>query len=113
MAEYVYIDDLQNKGKLGISWHVYDALVNDALGRVKGISKSSKMMKKNQKFRLNRPVQIAIHRGIVHVLVAVDVAKGNVLHNIVSNIQEEVNNTLQEATEQIPFNVQVRVESII
>ena len=113
MAEYIYIDDLSNRGKLGISWRVYDSLVNDALGRVKGISKSSKMMKKNQNFRLNRPVQVSIHRGIVHVLVAVDVAKGNVLQNIISSIQEEVNNTLLEATEQIPFNVQVKVESII
>ena len=113
MAEYIYIDDLSNKGKLGISWRVYDFLVNDALGRVKGISKSSKMMKRNQNFRLNRPVQIMIHRGIVNVIVAVDVAKGNNLQTIVSNIQEEVNNTLLVATEQVPFNVQVKVESII
>ena len=113
MAEYIYIDDLSKRGKLAISYHVFDALVNEALTRVKGITKSSKMLKKDQRFRLNRPVATFIHRGIVHVLVSVDVAKGNNLQTITSNIQEEVNNTLLLATETVPFNVQVKVEKIV
>lgn len=113
MAEYIYIDDLSKRGKLAISYHVFDSLVNEALTRVKGITKSSKMLKKDQRFRLNRPVQTIIHRGIVHVLVTVDVAKGHSIQRITSNIQEEVNNTLLLATETVPFNVQVKVESIV
>ncbi|MCR5505482.1 MAG: Asp23/Gls24 family envelope stress response protein [Bacilli bacterium] len=113
MAEYIYIDDMSNRGKLAIHYRVFDNLVNEALSRIKGISKSSKMLKKNQKFRLNRPVQTSIHRGIVHVLVSVDVSKGNSLQDVVSNIQEEVNNTLLLTTETVPFDVQVRVETIV
>lgn len=113
MAEYIYIDDLSNRGKLAISYRIFDSLVNEALSRVNGITKSSKMLKRDQRFRLNRPIMTSIHRGIVHVLVSVDVAKGNNLQTIVSNIQEEVNNTLLLATETVPFNVQVKVEKII
>ncbi len=113
MAEFIYIDDLSKKGKIGIGYRVFDALVNEALNKVEGITKSSKMLKKDQRFRLNRPVLTFIHRGIVHVLVTVDVSKGNNLQNIIANIQEEVNNTLLTATEMVPFNVQVKVEKII
>ena len=113
MAEYIYIDDLSKSGKLAISYHVFDALVNEALSRVKGITKSSKMLKKDQRFRLNRPVATFIHRGIVHVLVTVDVAKGNNIQNVVSEIQNKVYDSLLLITEQVPVNVQVKVESII
>lgn len=113
MAEYIYIDDYSKRGKIAISYRVFDALVNEALSKVNGITKSSKMLKKDQRFRLNRPIMTSIHRGIVHVLVTVDVAKGNSLQKITSNIQEEVNNTLLLATETVPFNVQVKVEKII
>lgn len=113
MAEYIYINDFSKRGKIAISYHVFDSLVNEALSRVSGITKSSKMLKKDQRFRLNRPILTTIHRGIVHVLVTVDVAKGNNLQKITSNIQQEVNNTLLLATETVPFNVQVRVEKIV
>ena len=113
MAEYNYIDDYYKRGKIAISYRVFDTLVNEALSKVNGITKSSKMLKKDQRFRLNRPIMTSIHRGIVHVLVTVDVAKGNSLQKITSNIQEEVNNTLLLATETVPFNVQVKVEKII
>ena len=74
---------------------------------------SSKMLKKNQKFRLNRPVRTTIHRGIVHVLVSVDVNKGTDLQKVIGEIQEEVNNTLLYTAETVPFDVQVKVESIL
>ena len=113
MAEYIYIDDMSNRGTLAINYRVFDNLVNEALTRIKGISRSSKMLKKNQKFRLNRPVRTSIHRGIVHVLVSVDVAKGTDIQKVIAEIQEEVNNTLLFTAETVPFDVQVRVESIL
>jgi len=113
MAEYIYIDDMSNRGTLAINYRVFDSLVNEALSRVKGIAKSSKLLKKNQKFRLNRPVRTSIHRGIVHVLVTVDVNKGTDIQKVISEIQEEVNNTLLLTAETVPFDVQVRVETIL
>ena len=113
MADYVYIDNYSNKGKVAISLNVFDALVTNALSNVSGISMSSAHMKRNQKIRLNRPVQTTIIRGIVHVWVAVDVSKGTNLQEVTSAIQEEITNAFLIATEQVPFDVQVKVISII
>lgn len=113
MADYVYIDNYSNKGKIAISLNVFDTLVTNALASVKGISMSSAHMKRNQKFRLNRPVQTTIRHGIVHVWVAVDVTKGTNLQEVTHNIQDEITNAFLMATEQVPFDVQVKVISII
>ena len=113
MADYVYIDNFTNKGKIAISLNVFDALVTNALSNVSGISMSSAHMKRNQNIRLNRPVQTTIRHGIVHVWVAVDVAKGTNLQEVTRNIQEEITNAFLMATEQVPFDVQVKVISII
>ena len=67
MADYIYIDNYSKKGKIGISLNVFDSLVTNALMNVKGIALSNAHMKKNQKIRLNRPVQTTIRHGIVHV----------------------------------------------
>ena len=113
MADYVYIDNLAKKGKIGISLNVFDALVTNALSNVEGIALSNTHMKKNQNIRLNRPVQTTIRRGIVHVWVAVDVVKGTNLQDVTHKIQDEITNAFLICTEQIPFDVQVKVISII
>ena len=113
MADYIYIDNYAKKGKIGISLSLFDTLVSNALANVPDISLSSAHMKKNQKFRLNRPVQTTIKHGIVHVWVAVDVIKGTNLQTVTQNIQNEITNSFLIATEQIPFDVQVKVISII
>ncbi len=113
MARYVYLDSYRKTGKLGISYHVFDQLVTQALIKVKGISKSEKFVKKNQFFRLNRPVQTYIVNDIVHVWIYVDLAKGSNIQNIVTNIQKEVYDSLVMITEQVPVNIQVKVESIV
>ena len=113
MADYVYIDNYSNKGKIAISLNVFDTLMTNALNNVSGISMSSAHMKRNQKIRLNRPVQTTIRHGIVHVWVAVDVTKGTNLQDVTRNIQEEITNAFLMTTEQVPFDVQVKVISII
>ena len=113
MADYIYIDNYSKKGKIGISLNVFDQLVTNALTNVKGISLSNAHMKRNQKIRLNRPVQTTIIRGIVHVWVAVDVAKGTNLQEVTKAIQDEIANVFLISTEQVPFDVQVKVISII
>ena len=113
MADYIYIDNYSNRGKIAISQTVFDSLVSSALSNVQGISLSSAHMKKNQKIRLNRPVQTTIRRGIVHVWVAVDVVRGTNLQTVTKTIQDEIANVFLIATEQVPFDVQVKVISII
>ena len=113
MADYIYIENYSKKGKIAISQSVFDSLVMNALNNVSGISLSSAHMKKNQKIRLNRPVQTTIRHGIVHVCVAVDVVKGTNLQDVTKDIQDEITNTFLIATEQVPFDVQVKVISII
>lgn len=113
MADYIYIDNYAKKGKIAISQSIFDSLVNTALTNVEGIALSSAHMKKNQKIRLNRPVQTTIRHGIVHVWVAVDVVKDTNLQTVTRNIQEEIINEFLMTTEQVPFDVQVKVISII
>lgn len=113
MANYVYLDNYSKKGKLGISYRVFDQLVTSTLMNIKGISKSEKLMKRFQFMRLNKPVQTYIHRDIVYVLIYVDVAKGKNIQDVISEIQKEVYNSLFLITEQVPVNIQVKVESII
>ena len=113
MANYVYIDSVVDHGKMAISANVFDQLVSNALSRVQYISMSQKKMKKNQNIRLNRPVQTKISRGIVHVWVSVDITKDIDIHEAQQNVQDEVLRTLMVSAEMIPFDVQVKVESII
>ena len=113
MADYIYIDNYAKKGKIAIAQSVFDSLAATALSNVPGISLSSAHIKKDQKIRLNRPVQTSIRHGIVHVWVAVDVVKGTNLQVVTRDIQEEIANVFLMATEQVPFDVQVKVISII
>lgn len=112
MAEFVYFQDSPKEGKLGISQRVFDQLVANAISNIPGISQSGKQLKKNQKVRLNRPVQTTIKRGIVNIWVAIDVKKGVNVEETKSKIHEEIFLALIESTEQIPFNIQIKVEEV-
>ena len=113
MVGYVCLDKENKKGKLCISYKVFNQIVTSALMNIKGIAKSEKMMKRFQFMTLNKPVQTYIIKDIVHVYIYIDVAKGKNIQNVVGEIQDEVYNSLFMFTEQVPVNVQVKVESII
>ncbi len=113
MARFVYIDTYSKKGKLAISEDVFATLVANSLSHIEGISESKKKLKKNQYFLLNRPVQTNIRRGIVHIKVVVDVAKGKDIQEVSLHIQQEIYRTLMITTEQVPLDIIVKVESIV
>ena len=113
MAGYVYFDVTGRTGKRGFSTHVFDQLVTIALTNLKDVSVSSKQMKRNQKIRLNRPVQTTIRHGIVHIWVTVDIKKNMQVQEACSLIQQEIIRVLMESAEQVPFDVQVKVDQII
>lgn len=115
MTKYIYISNNAKKGKLAISSEVFDKLAAKAISAIPGISFSKKIKKEDQlhRFRLNRPIETTIHHDIVHVWVAVDVAKGVDLQEISFAIQNSIKDTFLEFTESIPFDIQVKIESII
>lgn len=111
MADYVIIDNLSKKGKIGISYLALESLVSDAIASIPGVAKSSKRLKKNQTFRLNRPVYVGIKNGVVHVWVAIETDPTLDQDALVKTIEDEIHTALITATEQVPFDIQVVVEN--
>lgn len=113
MAEYIYISNNHKGPKLAISTRVYDQLVTKAVSEVKGINQSNDQpLKKGQKAGLKK-IKCTIKKGIVHIWIAVDVKKNSNIQEISRMIQENVAQAIEEATGHIPFDIQVKVESII
>lgn len=113
MSQYVFTNNIFKSGKTAIAANVFDQLVSKTLEELDDISMSSKHMKRNQKIRLNRPVQTRITKGIVHIKVSVDLKKGTNIQDACSLIQDEVVRSLLSSAETVPFDVQVKVESLI
>lgn len=111
MADYLYINDYLKRGELAISNRVFTYLVNQAITDIPGISKHSGG--KGIPFFLSTPVETYIHHGIVHVNISIDVSKSANIQEVISLIQNEVNNLFMVSTEQVPFDVQVRVITLI
>ena len=113
MADFVYIDNYSKKGKLGISPNVFNELVGWAIPKVPGVFSSTSKKKGKIVFKLNAPIKTKIHHGIVHVSVFVDTYKSANLQEVTRRIQDEVNNLLLLTTEQVPFDVQVKVMNLL
>lgn len=113
MANYLFIENYSNKGKIGISLNAFDSLVALSLQKVKGIDLSmNETKKKKKKIKLHKPISTSISKGILHIALFIDLAKEENIQNVCKTINEEVSNTLLESTEQIPFDVQVKVMSL-
>ncbi len=112
MAEFVYINSYNQKGKLAISQNVFDQLVLVALHNV-GISTTTKKVSKNLLTRLNRPVCTTIKKGIIHVWMAVDVEKEADIQGVSKQICDEITRIFKTYTDQVPFDVNVKIENII
>lgn len=110
MADYVFIDNLTNKGKIGISYLAFENLVSDAILNVPGIAKSSRQLKKDQRFRLNRPIKITIRNGVVHVWLAIEINSNVDKDEVKQLLEKEIHLALNEATEQVPFDVEIKIE---
>lgn len=113
MANYLFIENYSNKGKIGISLNAFDSLVALSLQKVKGIDLSmNETKKKKKKIKLHKPISTSISKGILHIALFIDLAKEENIQNVCKTINEEVSDTLLESTEQIPFDVQVKVMSL-
>ena len=112
MSDYVYIDNLKNKGKIGISYLAFESLVSDAIQLVPGIAKSSKRLKKDQRFRLNRPIKVTIKNDVAHVWVAIEVDPKVDARTVVEDLESEIHNAIDNSTEQVPYEIEVKVDTI-
>jgi hypothetical protein len=110
MADYIYIDNLTKKGTMGISTLVFENIVSDAIKSLPDIEESSKRLKRNQKFALNRPVRINIRNGVVHIWIAVDIKKDIEEKKILDKLDKEIHAAMDMATEQVPYDIEFKVE---
>lgn len=110
MADYVYIENYNNYGAMGISRRVFENIASAATNRVKGASVSHN---KGRLFTLHRPIQIILrNNGLVDIRIDVIIKIGVNVDEVCLKIQEEVANALLLMTEMIPFNIGVKVVAI-
>ncbi len=106
MEKYIYISNDKSKGRLAISLKVLDTLADYAVQQFPDVVSTKK------KLILSKPVKTTIRRGIVHVQVVVDAKKGINLHETSLKLQEAIRDIFLQTVESIPFDIQVRFESI-
>ncbi|MCD8203683.1 MAG: hypothetical protein LUB56_00965 [Coprobacillus sp.] len=109
MAEYIYLNDYSTKGKVAISAKVYDQLVDEALSNL-GITTS---LHHNSVARLTKPVYTTIKKGIIHVWLEVDITKGTNIQEVSKRIEDEIARLFNAYTDQVPFDVNVKTNSIV
>ncbi len=111
MAEYVYIDNYTRNGTIGISHYVFDQIASIATDNVKGAAVANS--RKKGLFKLMHPISCSIRNGKVDVKIDVTIQKNVNIHDICLNIQKEVASALSSMTELVPFNIDIKVVSII
>lgn len=114
MAEYYFIKNYNNYGKLAINRNVFKSIAIEAVNRVQGASISSKKKSKKQVFNVDAPIVVTFHRnGQVELKIDISIKKDANPTKVSESIQEEVSTALQQYTESVPFAITVNVTSII
>ncbi|MDY0214160.1 MAG: Asp23/Gls24 family envelope stress response protein [Bacilli bacterium] len=106
MAEYVYIQNYNKKGTMGISHLVFDQIAEIATNEVAGATVSQR---KKSLYSLFKPVQCTIRNGMVTVKISVKVNPRTNVKEVAREVQENVATQLNLMTELIPFNISVEV----
>ena len=104
MAEYVYIQNYNKQGMMGISYQVFDQIAEIATNEVAGATVSRK-----KRYSLFQPVKCTIRNGEVTVKISVKVAPKTNVKEVAREVQENVATSLTQMTELIPFNINVEV----
>lgn len=109
MSDYVYIQNYENRGLLGISTKVFDEIINIAISKMNGVRVSKE---EGFLFFLNRPVKCEIKNGYLNADINVVISGDSNVNDVCHNIQEEINYVIASTTEFIPFCVNVKVVGI-
>lgn len=104
MAEYVYIQNYNKQGTMGISHHVFDQIAEIATNEVAGATVSKK-----KRYSLFKPVKCTIKNGEVTVQISVKVSPQTNVKDVAREVQENVATSLNQMTELIPFSISVEV----
>lgn len=110
MADYIKIKNYA-KGDIAISRRVFESIASEATDRVKGASVSRS---RKSQFYLTRPVQVSFKKnGQVEVSIQITLKKDENVAEVCKRIQEEVSASLMAYCESIPFDIEIKVASIV
>ncbi len=104
MADYVYIQNYNKKGVMGISYLVFDQIAQIATNEVAGATVQEK-----KRYSLFKPVKCTIRNGEVSVKIIVKISPDSDSTEVKKEIQTNVETSLTQMTELIPFNIKVEV----
>ncbi len=110
MAEYFYINNYANRGKLAISHDVFDEIITIVTNKIQGVS-LTKATKKSL-FSFHKPVHCEIKNGKVTSYIEIKVKKGIDVDKIIKTIQEEVVTAISDMTELVPFTPVIKIAGI-
>lgn len=111
MAEYIYIENLQGHGKLGISRLCFDRITRHALSSIPDIAMSKSRLSKNQNVALNRPIRTSIHNQIAYIHLALDVKKDADVKKLKKDIQDKIHTVFEGVTEQVHYEIDLVITS--
>ena len=103
MADYIYINQSNRGGELGISRKVFARLAEAAVGHtsLKGSVK------------VKQPVKVVFKKdGRVEIGVRVAIKKGAKLTDVCEELQKEIAHALEVYVESIPFEIEISVDEI-
>lgn len=104
MAEYVYIQNYNKQGTMGIYYQVFDKIAEIATNEVSGATVSKK-----KPYSLFKPVKCTIRNGEVTVKISLKVSPNANVKDVAREVQANVATSLNQMTELIPFNISVEV----
>lgn len=117
MADFYYLTNYQQRGKMGISRKAFETIATIASNnlqsvKVKGYSKEDKIARLNTIFSFPaRPCQASFKKnGRVDLRVDVEVGTGvRDITNICTKLQEEVANNVNMMCETVPVQVEIHL----
>lgn len=111
--DFYYLNNYSKRGDMGISHKAFTTIVETATNNVTGAAVVNKR-KKNVLFQMKNPVKVTFRKdGKLDILLDVSVKKGASVEKVCSDIQNNVADALMMMCETIPFNIRIKVSSII
>lgn len=109
---YYLLNNYSPYGKIGISHRAFTRIAEIATNHVAGAAITSK--KKAAIFQMTNPVKVYFRKdGKVDIQLDVSIKKGESVKNVCLDIQNNVADAIVMMCEAVPFNVHIKVSSII
>lgn len=110
--DFYLLNNYSPYGNVGISHRAFTTIAETATNHVVGAAVTSK--KKNSIFQMTRPVRVMFRKdGKVDIQLDVSIKKGESVKDVCLNIQNSVADAVMMMCETVPFNVHIKVSSII